>query len=158
MKSSLLRDHSSNTSAKRWVGGFRKWHFLLIYTTIYADVSGWVGLKKPKTCWSNTWMVPKPKTTAWKLILICEQFPKLKSSTLLRFLFTLWNKMNVEAFLQHTELEFVSFLSGGFTIAILVNGQEKTPANPTSVYEFLSFLKIHWKLIWWILIFTLTDS
>ena len=27
--------------------------------------------------------------------------------------------MNVEAFLQHTELEFASFLSGGFTIAII---------------------------------------
>ena len=23
------------------VGGVRKWQFLLIYTTIYADVSGW---------------------------------------------------------------------------------------------------------------------
>ena len=28
-------------SAKRWVGGVRKWHFLLIYSTIYADVGGW---------------------------------------------------------------------------------------------------------------------
>ena len=46
----LTRDHSSITSAKRWVGGVRKWHFLLIYSTIYADVGGWVGLKKPKTC------------------------------------------------------------------------------------------------------------
>ena len=47
---SALRDHSSITSAKRWVGGVRKWQFLLIYSTIYADVGGWVGLKKPKTC------------------------------------------------------------------------------------------------------------
>ena len=31
-------------------GGVRKWQFLLIYSTIYADVGGWVGLKKPKTC------------------------------------------------------------------------------------------------------------
>ena len=31
---------------KYYVG---KWQFLLIYSTIYADVSGWVGLKKPKT-------------------------------------------------------------------------------------------------------------
>jgi hypothetical protein len=31
----------------RWV---RKWKFLLIYSTIYADVGGWVGLKKPKRC------------------------------------------------------------------------------------------------------------
>jgi hypothetical protein len=45
-----IRDRSSITSAKRWVGGVRKWQFLLIYSTIYADVGGWVGLKKPKTC------------------------------------------------------------------------------------------------------------
>ena len=43
-------DHSSITSAKRWVGGVRKWQFLLIYSAIYADVVGWVGLKKPKAC------------------------------------------------------------------------------------------------------------
>ena len=43
-----LRDHSSITSAKRWVGGVRKWQFLRIYSTIYADVGGWVGLRKPK--------------------------------------------------------------------------------------------------------------
>ena len=36
-----IRDHSSNTSAKRLVGGVRKWQFLLIYSTIYADVGGW---------------------------------------------------------------------------------------------------------------------
>ena len=40
------------------MGGVRKWHFLLIYSTIYADIGGWVGLKKQKTCWRNTWMVP----------------------------------------------------------------------------------------------------
>ena len=34
------RDHSSITSAKKWVGGVRKWQFLLIYSTIYADVGG----------------------------------------------------------------------------------------------------------------------
>ena len=45
-----IRDHSCITSAKRWVGGIRKWQFLLIYSTIYADVGGLVGLKKPKTC------------------------------------------------------------------------------------------------------------
>jgi hypothetical protein len=44
-----VRDHSSITSAKRWVGGVRIWQFLLIYSTIYADVGGWVGLKNPKT-------------------------------------------------------------------------------------------------------------
>ena len=42
----LVGDHSSITSAKRWVGGVRKWQFLLIYSTIYADVGGCrVGLK-----------------------------------------------------------------------------------------------------------------
>ena len=56
---SCIRDHSSITSAKRWVGVVRKWQSLLIYNTIYADVGRWVGLKKPKTCWRNTWMVPK---------------------------------------------------------------------------------------------------
>ena len=45
-------------SAKKWVGGVRKWQFLLIYSTIYADVGRWVGLKKPKTCWRNTGMAP----------------------------------------------------------------------------------------------------
>ena len=30
------------------MGRVRKWQFLLIYSTIYADVGGWVGLKKPK--------------------------------------------------------------------------------------------------------------
>ena len=36
-----LRDHSSVTSAKRWVGGVRKWQFLQIYSTIYAYIGGW---------------------------------------------------------------------------------------------------------------------
>ena len=39
-KYNLHRDHSSITSAKRWVGGVRKWQFLLIYITIYSDVGG----------------------------------------------------------------------------------------------------------------------
>ena len=44
----LPRDHSSITSAKSWVGGVIKWEFLLIYSTIYANIGGWVSLKKPK--------------------------------------------------------------------------------------------------------------
>ena len=28
--------------------GVRKWQFLLIYSTIYADIGGWVGLKSQK--------------------------------------------------------------------------------------------------------------
>ena len=38
-----LRDHSNITLSKRWVGGVRKWQFLMIYSTIYADVSRWMG-------------------------------------------------------------------------------------------------------------------
>ena len=30
---------------KRWVGGVRKWQFLLIYSTIYAHVDGWASKK-----------------------------------------------------------------------------------------------------------------
>ena len=45
-----IRDHSIITSAKKLVGGVRKWQF-------YADIYRWVGLKNPKTCWRNTWMV-----------------------------------------------------------------------------------------------------
>ena len=41
-----VRDHSSITSAKRWVGGVRKWQFLLIYGTIFADCRRWVGGSK----------------------------------------------------------------------------------------------------------------
>ena len=37
-------------SAKRWVGGVRKLKFLLICSTIYADVGGWVVVEKPKIC------------------------------------------------------------------------------------------------------------
>ena len=35
-----LRNHSSITSAKRWVDRVGKWQLLLIYSTIYADVGG----------------------------------------------------------------------------------------------------------------------
>ena len=55
----VLRDHSSITSSKRWVGGVRKWQFLMIYSTVNHQKGGWVGLKKSKTWWRNTWMVPK---------------------------------------------------------------------------------------------------
>ena len=44
-----LRDHSSITSAKRWMVKFRKWQFFLIYSTIfYVDVVGWVVLESQK--------------------------------------------------------------------------------------------------------------
>ena len=55
---SSLRDHSSITSLKRWVGGVRKWQFLMIYSTVNHQRVGWVGLKKSKTWWRNTWMPP----------------------------------------------------------------------------------------------------
>ena len=29
-----VRGHSSITSSKRWVGGVRKWQFLMIYSTV----------------------------------------------------------------------------------------------------------------------------
>ena len=57
-QSSQVGDHSSITSAKRWVGGIKK-------MTIFADLQyhlcwrRWVGgPKKQKTCWGKTWMVP----------------------------------------------------------------------------------------------------
>ena len=37
----VVWDGSSIKSAKRWVGGVRKWQFLLIYSTVHADVGGW---------------------------------------------------------------------------------------------------------------------
>ena len=40
------------------VGGVRKWLFLMIYNTLKYQRVGWVGLKKSKTWWRNTWMVP----------------------------------------------------------------------------------------------------
>ena len=43
-----IRDHSSITSSKRWVGGVRKWQFLMIYSTANHQRVGWVGLKKSK--------------------------------------------------------------------------------------------------------------
>ena len=42
-----------------WVGGVRKWQFLMIYSTVNHQRGGRVGLKKSKTWWRNTWMVPK---------------------------------------------------------------------------------------------------
>ena len=45
----VLRDHSNITTAKRWVGGVRKWQFLMIYNTVNHQRRGWVGLKKSKT-------------------------------------------------------------------------------------------------------------
>ena len=56
LKESCCKNQPSITSAKKWAGGDRKWQFLLIYSTIYADVGGWVGLKKPKSCWRNTYL------------------------------------------------------------------------------------------------------
>ena len=43
-----IRDHSNSTSSKRWVGGVRKWQFLMIYSTVNHQRVGWV-LKKSKT-------------------------------------------------------------------------------------------------------------
>jgi hypothetical protein len=43
----LLKGPSKYYVSKE-VGGVRKWQFLLIYSTIYTDVAGWVSLKKSK--------------------------------------------------------------------------------------------------------------
>ena len=60
-RDNLVRDHSSIMSSKtgliKEVGGVKKWQFLMIYRTVNHQ-SGWVGLKKSKTWWCNTWMVP----------------------------------------------------------------------------------------------------
>ena len=45
----FIRGHSSITSSKRWVGGVRKWQFLMIYSTINHQRGEWVGLKRSKT-------------------------------------------------------------------------------------------------------------
>jgi hypothetical protein len=45
----LERGHSSITSSRRWVGGVKKWKFLMIYSTVNHQRVGWVGLKKSKT-------------------------------------------------------------------------------------------------------------
>ena len=36
----MLRDHSSITSSKRWVGRVRKWQFLMIYRTVNHQRGG----------------------------------------------------------------------------------------------------------------------
>ena len=43
-----LRDHSSITPSMRWVGGVRKWQFLIIYSTINHQRCGWVAQKNQK--------------------------------------------------------------------------------------------------------------
>ena len=52
-----VRDRSSITLLKRWVGGVRNGQFLMIYSNVNHQRVGWVGLKKSKTWWRNTWMV-----------------------------------------------------------------------------------------------------
>ena len=42
----LIREHSSITSSKRWVGGVRKWQFLMVYITANHQRGGWMGKKK----------------------------------------------------------------------------------------------------------------
>ena len=42
-----------------WVGSKNGNFCWFTVLPIYSDVGGWVGLKKPKTCLRNTWMVPK---------------------------------------------------------------------------------------------------
>ena len=65
-----LRDHSSITSSKRWVGVIRKWQFLMIYSTVNHQRGGWVGLKQSKTWWRKTWMVPKGQVISESMFLV----------------------------------------------------------------------------------------
>ena len=58
IRSKCLRDHSSIMSSKRWVGGVRNWKFFFFFSTVNHQRGEWVGLKKSKTWWRNTWMVP----------------------------------------------------------------------------------------------------
>ena len=66
-----LWGHSSITSSKRWVGGVRKWQFVMIYSTVNHQRSGWLGLKKSKTWWRNTWMVPQLVWLSFPAALAC---------------------------------------------------------------------------------------
>jgi hypothetical protein len=40
-----IRDHSSITSSNRWVGGVRKWQFLMIYSTLQSLTGKYRGLQ-----------------------------------------------------------------------------------------------------------------
>ena len=42
--SAFIRDHSTITSSKRWMGGVRKWQFLMIYSTVNHQI--YLNLKK----------------------------------------------------------------------------------------------------------------
>ena len=64
-----MRDHSSITSSKRWVGGVRKWQFLIIYSTVNHQRGRWMGLRKSKTWWRNTCMVPYETVCLSKICL-----------------------------------------------------------------------------------------
>ena len=63
-----LRGHSSITSSRRWVGGVKKGKFLMIYSTVNHQRVGWVGLKKSKTWWRNTWMPPYQNVQYLRLV------------------------------------------------------------------------------------------
>ena len=76
-KSSCLRDHSSITSSNKWVGGVRNWQFLMIYSTVNHQRGVWVGLKKSKTWWRNTWMVPNAEMAQSLSSLQKSEFLKL---------------------------------------------------------------------------------
>ena len=86
----MVREHSSITSSKRWVGGVRKWQFLMIYSTVDHQWGGWMGLKKPKTWWRNTWMPPLIDTYKnwWTMPSLWKEF---ELTLALRFLIRVRN-------------------------------------------------------------------
>ena len=62
------------------VGGVRKWQFMMIYSTVNHQRGWWVGLKKWKTWWRNTWMVPYQKLMISAFFLklrICALYSKV---------------------------------------------------------------------------------
>ena len=54
-----IRGHSSITSSKRWVGGVRKWQFVMIYSTVNHQEFPFFDPTHPPPWWRNTWMPPK---------------------------------------------------------------------------------------------------
>ena len=88
----------------------------------------------------NEKFVAKPKTTAWKFILKCEQFPKLKSSILLKIPFYIIKKLMSRHFYS-TGVRIYQFFVRRIHYSYFSEQTGKNPANLTSVYEFLWFLK-----------------
>ena len=81
------------------VGGVRKWQFLLIYSTIYADVGGWVGLKKQKKSYVTLeWSLCSQLDAATKLLwlgVIHKLKPETNFFQMYYFLKLFWLKQSI---------------------------------------------------------------